>query len=340
MSEPLRPLSDLNGKPPGTTSWNRSITEAGTEMSSYYGRPIVKEPTWTWEIPTYFFSGGLAGASAVLSTGAGLTGNGKLSKTALYVGAAADLVSPVLLISDLGRPERFHHMLRVVKVTSPMSIGSWVLLVSGGASTTAAALELLGWLKPVKLLAEGVSTLAGPLLATYTGVLVANTAVPVWHEGRRELPWIFGSSAAASAGAAASVLVHPRHAAPARRLALAGVLAEGALMQTMERRLGSTGEVYHQGAAGRLSWAAKGLSVAGAALLATRGRKSRTASVVGGAMVCAGEMCLRWAVYKAGFQSARDPKYVVERQRRRVDEHGTKVTTKPGESPASPGRGA
>ena len=116
----------LDGKP--------SITATGTEMRSYYGRPIVKEPVWTWEIPAYFFTGGLAGASSVLSSAARLAGNEELARTSLYVGAVADLVSPALLISDLGRPERFHHMLRVVKVTSPMNLGSWVLLVSGGAS--------------------------------------------------------------------------------------------------------------------------------------------------------------------------------------------------------------
>jgi hypothetical protein len=340
MTEPLRPRSGLNGKPPGTTTWSGSITEAGTDMRSYYGRPIVKEPVWTWEIPTYFFTGGLAGASSVLATAAKVTGNEKLSRAALYIGATADLVSPALLISDLGRPERFHHMLRVVKVTSPMNIGSWVLLVSGGASNTAAVLEFLGRLRPVKLLAEAVSTLAGPLLATYTGVLVADTAIPVWHEGRHELPWLFGASAAASAGAAAAMFVPPREAGPARRLAIAGALAEGALMQTMERRLGQTGEVYHEGEAGKFSRAAKGLVATGAALLATRGRKSRASAVVGGALVCAGELCLRWAVYKAGFQSARDPKYVVESQRERIAQDGTRVTTKPGDSPAAPSRGA
>jgi formate-dependent nitrite reductase membrane component NrfD len=339
MREQLHPLSDLNGKPPGTTSWNGSITEAGTDMRSYYGRPIVKEPVWTWEIPTYFFTGGLAGASAVLSTTAKLTGNEKLSKTALYIGAVADLVSPALLISDLGRPERFHHMLRVVKVTSPMNMGSWVLLVSGGASNTAAVLELVGRLRPVKLLAEAVSTLAGPLLATYTGVLVADTAVPVWHDGRQELPWIFAASAAASAGAASCVFVRPEDAGPARRLAVAGVLVEGALMQLMELRLGTIGEVYRQGASGKLSRAAKGLATAGAALLARRGKRSRAALVLGGAMVCAGELCVRWAVFKAGVQSARDPKYVVESQRRRVEQRGTKVTTKPGDGPAVADRG-
>ena len=311
----------LDGRP--------SITAEGTEMRSYYGRPVIKEPVWTWEIPTYFFTGGLAGASSVLSSAARLSGNERLARTSLYVGAVADLVSPALLVSDLGRPERFHHMLRVVKVTSPMNIGSWVLLVSGGASTTAALLELTGRLKPIKILAEAVSTLAGPPLATYTGVLVADTAVPVWHDARHELPWIFGASAAASAGAAASIFVPPGDAGPARRLAVAGVLVEGALMQAMELRLGKVGEVYRRGAAGKLSWAAKGLAVAGSTLLATRGRKSRTSAVLGGARVCAGELCLRWAVFKAGAQSARDPKYVVESQRRRAERDGTKATTKP-----------
>jgi formate-dependent nitrite reductase membrane component NrfD len=297
---------------------------------SYYGRPILKEPVWKPQIPCYFFTGGLAGASAVLSSAARVSGNETLARRALYIGALADLVSPVLLISDLGRPERFHHMLRVVKPTSPMNLGSWVLLVSGGASTTAALLQLLDKLRPVRIAASIAAALAGPPLATYTGVLVADTAIPVWHEGRHELPWIFGASAAASAGAAASIFTPTRDAGPARRVAVAGVLAEGALMQAMELRLGKVGEVYHQGASGKLSWAAKGLSVAGAALLAKRGRQSRTSAVVGGAMVCAGELCLRWAVFKAGFQSARDPKYVVESQRRRIRQDGTKATTKPG----------
>ena len=300
-----------------------------TEVRSYYGHPVIKEPTWTWEIPCYFFTGGVAGASAVLSSAAKLFGNEKLSRVALYVGAATDAVSPVLLISDLGRPERFHHMLRVFKVTSPMNVGSWVLLVSGGASNTQALLELLGRLKPVKIAAEVVSTLFGPPLATYTGVLIADTAVPVWHEARQELPWLFGASAAASAGAAACLFLDPKDAGPARRLAVGGVAAEGALMHAMELRLGEVGEVYHQGAAGSFAWAAKGLAGAGATLLALRGRRSRAAAVLGGAMVCAGELCLRWSVYKAGFQSARDPKYTVKPQRARASRNGAKATTLP-----------
>jgi len=288
---------------------------------SYYGRPIVKEPVWQPEIPFYLFTGGIAGASSVLHAVARLHGNERLARSALYIGAAADAVSPLLLISDLGRPERFLNMLRVFKVSSPMSVGSWVLAVSGGASNTAAMLELTGRLPRLKALADAVAFASGPPLATYTGALLANTAIPVWSEGRDHLPWLFGASAAASAGAAVTLATPVDLAGPARRAAIGGVVAELGLMKAMERRLGFVGEVYSQGEAGRYARITKACTVAGAALLAAGGRRSRAAAVAGGTLVLAGELALRWSVFKAGFQSARDPLYTVlpqkERKRRR-----------------------
>jgi len=298
---------------------SESITRVGTEMESYYGRPIVKEPVWQPEIPTYFFTGGIAGGCSLLHGFARVAGYERLAKTALYVGAAADVVSPALLVSDLGRPERFLNMLRVFKVTSPMSVGSWILFVSGGASNTAAALELLGRLRPVKWAAELVSFATGAPLATYTGTLLADTAIPVWHEARKELPWLFGASAAASAGAATALFLPIGESGPARRLAIAGVAAELGVMEAMHHRLGFVGEVYEQGAAGKLARTSKMLTAAGAALLATRGRRSRGAAVAGGALVLAGELALRWSVFRAGFQSARDPRYTVIPQKQRKE---------------------
>jgi formate-dependent nitrite reductase membrane component NrfD len=280
-------------------------------MDSYYGRPIIKEPVWKAEVPAYMFTGGLAGASSVLHVAAELAGNERLAKTSLYIGAAGDLVSPVLLISDLGRPERFLNMLRVFKITSPMSVGSWVLFVSGTASSTAAALELLGALKPVKVAAGVVAALVGPALATYTGTLLANTAVPVWHEARHELPWLYGASASASAGAAAAVFTPTEFAGPARRLALLGAAAELGLMAAMKRRLGFVGEVYDQGDAGKYGRIAKTCTAVGAALLARARRRNRAPSIGGGALILAGGLALRWSVFRAGFQSARDPRYTV-----------------------------
>jgi formate-dependent nitrite reductase membrane component NrfD len=314
--EGLRPAAD--GRPAGTTSWRGSITERGTKMDSYYGRPIVKEPVWQPEIPFYLFTGGLAGACSVLHGVARLTRNHGLAKAALYVGAAADAVSPALLVSDLGRPERFLNMLRVFKVTSPMSVGSWILFVSGGASGTAATLELLGVLRPLKWAAEVVSAITGPPLATYTGALIANTAIPVWSEARDELPWLFGASAAASAGAAVAACTPMSESGPARRAAIVGAAAELGIMQVMEKRLGFVGEVYKQGQAGRFARISKVCTGAGATLLALRGKRSRAATAAGGALVLAGELALRWSVFKAGFQSARDPRYTVIPQKERL----------------------
>jgi formate-dependent nitrite reductase membrane component NrfD len=204
-----------------------------------------------------------------------------------------------------------------------MSVGSWVLAVSGGATSTAALLELLGRLKPVKAAAETVSFFFGPPLATYTGTLVANTAIPAWHEGRHELPWLFGSSASASAGAAATLLLPTAEAGPARRFAVGGAVAELFWTQLMEKRLGFVGEVYKHEEAGKAARVAKACTAAGAGLLAWKGSRSRVAAVAGSALVLAGGAAMRWSVYKAGFQSARDPRYTVIPQRERVQRRGT-----------------
>jgi hypothetical protein len=172
-------------------------------------------------------------------------------------------------------------------------------------------------LRPVKWAAEVASFLSGPPLATYTGALVANTAIPVWSEARDELPWLFGASALASAGAAAAIATPPEAAGPARRAAVAGSAAALALTAFMERKLGFVGEVYHHGQAGRYGKIAKVATAAGAALLARRGR-SRAAAATGGALILAGELALRWSVFKAGFQSARDPRYTVIPQKERL----------------------
>jgi formate-dependent nitrite reductase membrane component NrfD len=287
---------------------------------SYYGRPVVKEPVWRPEIPAYLFTGGIAGGCSLLHGFARVARYDRLAKTALYVGAAADVVSPALLISDLGRPERFLNMLRVFKVTSPMSVGSWILFVSGGASNTAAALELVGRLRPVKWAAELVSFAAGAPLTTYTGTLLADTAIPVWHEARKELPLLFGASAAASAGAATTLFLPIRESGPARRLAVAGAVVELGVMETMQHGLGFVGEVYKKGSAGKLARASKLLTATGAALLAMRGRRSRAAAVTGSALVLTGELALRWSVFRAGFQSARDPRYTVIPQKERLQQ--------------------
>ena len=301
---------------------------------SYYGRPVLKEPVWQPEIPWYFFTGGLGGASSVLSLVARVRGYERLARRSIYIGAAADAISPVLLISDLGRPERFLNMLRVFKVTSPMSVGSWILAFSSAASSAAAFLNFIGRLRRTSDLARIASAVSGAPLAVYTATLISDTAIPVWHDARHELPFLFGASAAASAGAAGTLAVPGPEAAPARRLAVGGALVESAVMLAMEKRLGFLGEPYKQGEAGRYARLAKACTIGGGALLAFAGRRNRLASVAGSALVLAGGAALRWSVFKAGFQSARDPRYTVIPQRERGG-YGPSSRSRPGSAEAS-----
>jgi hypothetical protein len=206
----------------------------------------------------------------------------------------------------------------VFKPTSPMSMGSWVLAGLGPSAVNAAVSEWFGIFPRLGRIAEVVSGLLGPALATYTAVLVANTAVPVWHEAGRELPLVFAGSAMASAGAATTLLTPAADAGPARRLAVTGAVVELAAGQVMERRLGELAEPYHQGVAGRYARLAKGCTAAGAAAIGLAGRR-RPRARAGAGLLLAGSALERLAVYKAGFQSARDPKYVVKPQRERVD---------------------
>ncbi len=288
---------------------------------SYYGKPVVKRPVWEPVIPAYFFVGGTAGAAASLGLAARLSGNERLARTATYVDAACIAVSPALLIADLGRPERFLHMLRMFKVTSPMSVGTWIVSASGLASGAGAVLELAGRGPRARLAAQVAAGLLGPFLSTYTAALLADTSIPVWHEARRELPFVFAGSSAASAGGACALLAPPGHAGPARRLAVAGAALELAAGRAMERRLGMLAEPYRKGAAGFLAGAARALTAAGGLTMLLTGRSRRGAAVAGG-LLLAGSACERFSVFRAGFASADDPRYTIVPQRQRLEDRG------------------
>jgi hypothetical protein len=295
---------------------------AGPEQfASYHGQPVLKEPVWTWEIPFYFYTGGLAGASAGLAWLAELRGNEELSRRAWAAASAGIMASPMFLISDLGKPARFLNMLRMFKVTSPMSVGSWILSVSGATTTLAAANAWVGVFPRLSKLARPGAALFGLPLSTYTAALVANTAVPVWHEARRELPFVFGSGAALSAGAAALMVTPPPHAAPARRLALAGAVLESGMNELMRHRLGEHGEPYKTGQPAVFTNVTRACIAAGAILAGTRAASSRPAAVAAGALLSLGALSARWTVFRAGFQGVSDPKYVVGPQRTAI-EHG------------------
>jgi formate-dependent nitrite reductase membrane component NrfD len=167
-----------------------------TAETGYYGLPLLKPPVWTWEVPAYFFIGGAAGAAAVVGAAARIAGADRdLVRHARWIAAAGAALSTALLIGDLGRPERFLNMLRVFKPQSPMSVGAWTLAVFGTCSGAAALADETF----IGDSAAMVSAATGLVLATYTGVLIGATTIPVWSKHVSILPLHFGASAMASA---------------------------------------------------------------------------------------------------------------------------------------------
>ncbi|CCH85867.1 Formate-dependent nitrite reductase, membrane component [Modestobacter italicus] len=338
----------------GGGGWGSGNREAAmvpdAEFSSYYGRQIIKSPTWkNPEVPVYFFLGGAAGTSSVIAALAEFTGRPKLARNAEYAAGVGALASVVLLIDDLGRPERFLHMLRVFKPTSPLSVGSYILSPFSALASAAAAVRLLD-LKPVyglgtkvlpflpsiagafpvlrKGAAVGAAAFGGPM-ATYTAVLIANTAVPSWHAPHDELPFVFAGSAMAAGGGITMALTPVDEAGPSRKVALTGVAVELAAMHRVEHGHGIVSEPYHLGKAGKLLRAAKAATVSGAGITALLGR-TRPGSVVGGVLLAAGSLLTRMGVFEAGMQSAKDPKYTVIPQRERLEARQAEAAARAG----------
>src|SRR5438045_1107857 len=175
--------------------------------TGYYGIPLLKEPAWTWEIPLYFFVGGAAGSAAVVGAIANYTGaDRKIVRDARWIAAAGSVLSPALLIADLGKPSRFLNMLRVFKPQSAMSVGVWTLVgFSAGASAAAFAQFLsdrYGPSFPVRVLeraGEAASLAFGLPFSNYTGVLIGATAIPAWNQNVGDLPIHFGMSGLSAA---------------------------------------------------------------------------------------------------------------------------------------------
>lgn len=309
------------------------LTVPPARFTSYYGRPILKAPVWRWDIAAYLFTGGLAAGSSVLSAGAQLTDRPALRRAGRLTALTALAASTYFLVNDLGRPARFHHMLRVAKPTSPMSVGTWILAAYGPAAGLAAVAEAAPLLPargapglarrvlpPAGHAAGLLAAATAPALATYTGVLLADTAVPSWHAAHPHLPTLFAGSALASGAGAALLTTGVDQAGPARRLAVAGAALELHATGRVENRLGLASEPYRTGLPGRLLRAARLLTAAGA-LGAVLGRRSRLLSAASGAALLAGSVATRFGVFHAGVASARDPRYTVVPQREHLDGH-------------------
>jgi formate-dependent nitrite reductase membrane component NrfD len=266
--------------------------------SSYHGLPLLKAPVWTWEVPTYFFVGGAAGAAAMLAAAAQVgAADPKLVRDARWIAAIGAAVSTPLLIADLGRPERFLNMLRVFKPQSPMSMGAWTLVVFGTASSLTAGADQLArrTTLPVKFagdVSSAVSAVSGLGMATYTGVLLGATAIPVWKEHVRLLPVHFGASALGSAVSLLELRGHRNRGLNA--LALGAAIFETIVEVSLEAA------PLREGRSGALTRVGAALSGPIPLLLRLMGRRQSAA-----VSTLAGSLITRFAWVDAGKVSAR-----------------------------------
>lgn len=318
------------------------------EFASYYGRNIVKPAPWGHEIPTYLFLGGLAAGSALVAAGGEMTGRRELQRNGRLVALAALGGSTYALIADLGKPSRFYNMLRTMKLTSPMSVGSWILAGFGAFTGVAAFSEVmkeitpnrgadlpLAWFWPYgdRLASIGAGFFSAPL-AAYTAVLLSDTATPTWHAAYKQLPFVFVGSALSAAGGVAMVTTTTEQTAPARRMAVGGAVLETVAMEILDRSIGVPGEPLHDGDAGVMLRVAKSLTAVGAGLTLVGGRWRPTAVAAGLALAAASALT-RFGVVEAGMASARDPRYTVVPQRNRLEDRRRRAMLDAGADPTS-----
>lgn len=316
------------------------------ELTSYYGQNIVKPAPWEEAIAIYLWAGGMAAGSGLVGAGADITHRHVLRRNARIAGLVSLGVGGTALVVDLGRPERFLNMMRTAKLTSPMSVGSWILVGFSGFTGGAAALEIIqpflpreSWWRELvdvaSIFASAGAAFFAPPLAAYTAVLFSDTATPLWHQAYREMPFLFVASGQGAGCGLNMVLGSSDELRPVRQLAAVAAACDLAADAAMERRLGEEGQPLHEGRAGRLHKAAKVLTAVGGVTAALAGR-NRDLNVLAGASLVAGSACTRFSIYYAGLESAKDPVYTVRPQRRRFAEklaQGRSVTEPGGEWP-------
>ncbi|MDQ3545277.1 MAG: polysulfide reductase NrfD [Verrucomicrobiota bacterium] len=315
-------------------SWRReakhggAVTGHGVDVAGgpipnrpgYFGEAVVRPPVWTWEIPLYFFIGGAAGMAPLFACGGFFLGTLELARAALWIAAAGAIISPILLVMDLGRPALFINMLRVFKYQSPMSVGSWILSIFGMFTVPACLIFELyinhafaGSVAPFFLILAILltigSAIAGVGLATYTGVLLGATVIPAWFLHRVLLPIHFGTAGLGCAAATLELLGFQ-----IRQLFLLGMLA--AMIETLLwiwlelDKHGAGDRALHEGRAG---WLIRG----GEILCGPLPLLLRLTNLVPFAALSflLGALLSRFGWIEAGRVSGRDPEAVFSTQR-------------------------
>jgi hypothetical protein len=268
---------------------------------------------WTWEVPAYFFVGGAAGAAAVVGAVARAAGaDPALVRDARWLAAVGGVASPALLVSDLGRPERFLNMLRVFKLQSPMSVGAWTLVAfsnAAGASAFANALVRTNRARlPVRIVADAAEVLSastGLVLSTYTGVLIGATAIPVWSRNVALLPIHFGAS---GLGAAVSILELMGHGDRAlNALGIGAAAVETVIGIALETNDDPALDPIKYGSSGNVTRLGGVLSGPLPLALRVMGGRSMTARRIAALSTVAGSLLTRIGWLAAGRESAQQP---------------------------------
>ncbi len=311
------PAGDANGR----VAEAARAMRAGEEVLVPVQGPVLHPAVWTWEVPLYFWFGGIATGSSFVALGCDAAGDHASAAVARKVVLAAVGPCAPLLVMDLGRPMRFLNMLRIFKPRSPMSMGAWCLSAFSATAAAGVGADLIG--RPREARALGAATaLLGTYLGSYSGVLLASTAVPVWNRSRLFLAPIFIATATAT-GAATNRLVlaatglpvgHPTQSALGT-IETAAMASELVMSSVNEKRLGSLADVLAEGTPGKLFQGAKWAVRAGLALRFARGRAGPwTHHVASGLYVAAG-LAFRFAWVGAGRTSARDDEAVARAAR-------------------------
>ena len=306
--------------PPRHPNRKLGASENSAGKPGYYGMPVIKPPVWTWEIPLYFFIGGASGMAAVIAMATLVLGHLEITRPAMWIAAAGGILTPVLLIMDLGRPMLFLNMLRIFKPQSAMSMGVYILTPFGMCSIPGAmAMELYAR----HLLPEGILTtllhlivialviisgLSGMLLATYTGVLLGATAIPAWHTHRSLLPLHFGIAGLGSAAGILELLNY--RPPPLNAISWAAISVETILWLTLFRRHGLADRAVHEGTSGKLLKTAEILT----GLLPLALRTFGLIPFAAGSFIL-GSLLSRFGWVMAGRASAKDPMAVFDSQR-------------------------
>lgn len=306
---------------PGAPEWH-SLPEPSRESPTYYDYPVIKAPVWKWYVPAYYYFGGTAGAALVIGAAAQLHAPAlnPLIKRSQWVGTVGSAIGGLLLIADLGRPMRFLAMMRVFRPTSPMNMGVWILSGAAPFGTSAAVFcGASGWLGTFGRYMSYAAGLFGLALATYTGVLVGNSVIPLWYLARTILPVLFGASGLASAVSILDILSPDPASKRILRIAgTAGRVAELAAGVAMERAVAKVPRAaipLRQGGTGVI-WRGGALLTAGSVVVSMLPGNGRWKRVTSGSLGALGSFCVRFAVHYAGIRSAKDPRTSFEAQRK------------------------